>query len=223
MDAWAVVNDTASVVSLLGLPYLVVSNRRRVPRFSFDFSSSTREFTNRDNMAWCRFTFSGLVRNQSLDQDSIQRIFLVVWHNKRHKATRRFGFGARILENGVDLHEPIAFGPREGKKLEISFEVALTGSDDARLATETQPITPGSNLHLPKYEYELAFEDISGNLFDRHGALINRRGLDLRWTIGNTMESLKGGNPLPFFSHWSKIYITDAIFFARRMVRRLGI
>jgi hypothetical protein len=222
-DVWSALLDLAAVIAILGLPYLVVSNRRRVPRFSFDFSASNREFTKRDNLDIGIFSFSGSVRNQSLDPNSIQRIFLVVWQNKRRKSTLRFGHGATVTQDGSQLSEPIRFDGREGKKLDIVFEVPLTGTEDARLARALSPISTGSPYHLPTYQYELAFEDISGNLFDYHGMLRSRKGIDLRWTIGNTLEKLKGGNPAPFLWNLARIYISDGVFFVRRTIRRLGV
>ena len=78
-------------------------------------------------------------------------------------------------------------------------------------------------MHLPKYHYELAFEDVLGNLFDQNGVLCNRRGMDLRWTLENTFEKLKDGNPLPFIWHWLRILTTDLVFAGRRLIRRLGL
>jgi hypothetical protein len=220
---WGALDHIAAVITILGLPYLIVSSRRRVPRFSFDFSSGNREFFSRDAIDFCRFTFTGSVRNQSLDPNSIQRTHLVVWQNKRRKSTLRFGFGATINENGEQRLEPIHFDPREGKKLSIVFEVPLTGTSDAHLARDFTPIKTGSPYSLPTYAYELAFEDISGNLFDQRGTLLNRKGIDLRWTIGNQVQRLQGGNPFPFLSHFTRIYVSDFVAFIRRSIRRLGI
>jgi len=76
---------------------------------------------------------------------------------------------------------------------------------------------------FPEHEYELAFEDVLGNLFDKDGLPRNRRGIDLRWTLDNTFEKLRDGNPLPLIWHWIRIASTDAVFFVRRLVRRLGL
>jgi hypothetical protein len=223
-DFWSSVIDIAAAITVLGVPYLVVSNRRRLPRFSFDFTSSNREITSTGgNPEFGKFSFSGSVRNQSLDPNSIQRIFLVVWRNKKRKSYLRISHGATITQDGTTLSEPIRFDGREGRKLDIVFEIALAGTVDARLATAQSPVAPGSPYLLSTYQYEVAFEDISGNLFDNHGILLNRTGMDLRWTIGNTLEKLRGGNPLPFFWHFLRIYLSDAVFFVRRIVRRLGI
>jgi hypothetical protein len=223
MDSvWLLLERIAVVVTLLGLPYLVVSNRRRVPRFSFSFTGGQREFFDRDNLEFCRFTFRGTVRNQSLDENSIERIYLVVWR-KGKKGTRRFGLGAVVEEGGVQVGEPLHFSGRQSRRLEIRFEVPLTGSGEAQLTTATVPIGTSGNVQFPKYEYELAFEDVLGNLFDRDGLPRNRRGIDLRWTLDNTFEKLRDGNPFPLLWHLLRIVVTDVVFFFKRQIRRFGL
>jgi hypothetical protein len=220
---WTTADKVAAVIAILGLPYLVASNRRRVARFSFEFSASNRQVYRNGANEFCKFSFTGSIRNQSLDPNSIQHVYLVVWQDRKRKSTQRFGFGATVTENGSGLVEPIRFDGREGKHLEIAFEIPLTGTGEERLVKTMTPASPGSSFYLPAFDYELAFEDIGGNLFDQKGILRSRKGIDLRWTIGNTLDDLKGGNPLPFASHLFRIYASDVVFSARRSIRRLGI
>jgi len=133
---WSVVTDVAAVITVLGLPYLVVSNRRRSPKFSFAFAGGSREFFDRDGMDWCRMRFSGLVRNQSTDPNSIARIHLVVWTDKKKRSTRTFGYiPAEICENGSQVKLPISFDPRQGRQLALTYEIVLTGSHEMEIAT----------------------------------------------------------------------------------------
>lgn len=60
-------------------------------------------------------------------------------------------------------------------------------------------------------------------LFDQDGLLRNDKGRGLRWTLENTFRQLKDGHPLPFARHLVSIVATDAVFFVRRNLRRLGL
>jgi len=228
--AWHVIEVIAAVITIIGLPYLVASYRKRAPRFSFAFhGSATRDF-HRSGSNFREFTYTGSVRNQSLDPNSIERIYLVVWKTKRKKGTRSFGsYNPRIKENEQEHHLPLKFEPRQGRTLIMTFEVPMQGHD-AELMNAVEPLDPsipgtppGAQLFLPKYKYELAFEDIVGNFFDQDGILRNRRGIDRRWTLENTFRQLKDGNPTPFVRHIVGIGVGDFIFFFRRNLRRLGI
>ena len=55
-----ILSTIASLITIFGLPYLVVSNRRRSPKFSFDFSGSSRHVYESDGQQWCRLQYSGL-------------------------------------------------------------------------------------------------------------------------------------------------------------------
>jgi hypothetical protein len=194
---WSTVSDVAAVITILGLPYLVVSYRKRAPRFSFSFAASSREEFTRDGIQFSRCRFVGLIKNESLDPNSIERIHLVIWKSKRKRGSRMFGYVPSVRDSGAEHPLPLRFDGRQGRQLELSYEVPMN-PNEAELFRAVKPFTPPSgNVHdLPKYELELAFEDISGNLFDRDGLLRNRRGIDLRWTLENTFRELKDGHPL---------------------------
>jgi len=228
---WSTVSDISAVVTIVGVPYLVASYRRRTPRLSFSFSGSAREaFDDQDGRAYCRFIFQGSVRNASLDPNSIEKIYLLVWKSRRKKGVRTYGsYSPTVTEGGSELPLPIRLDARQGRTLRVVFEVALDGHV-VELVNAVQPLSPaipgtppGAQLYLPKYTFELAFEDIAGNFFDQDGTLRNRRGIDRRWTLENTFRHLKDGNPLPFLKHITWIGMGDAVFFVKRNVRRLGI
>lgn len=228
---WSVITDIAAVITLLGLPYLVVNYRRRAPRFSFAFKGSSRQEFDRDGLRFCRFQFQGSIRNESLDPNSIEQINLVVWETKRKRGTRTFGYIPTQITEGDERHTlPLRFDARHGRDLTVTFEVPLTGTHEVELVRAVEPVPagtpgvrPGQTFYMPKYIYELAFEDITGNLFDQGGLLRNKKGIQLRWTLENTFKQLKDGNPLPFIKHLLSIVVTDAVFSVRRNLRRLGI
>jgi hypothetical protein len=221
-DIWKWVERASAVIALVGVPYLVNANRQRVPRFSFKFTASRGELFERDGLEWCRFAFSGTVRNQSLDHNSVQNVRLVVWR-KRGKAYRTFGYTpTKITEHGEVIQEPLSFGPREARKLDIEFEVALTGTHERQLVYARKKISDEPEIYKPVHEYELCFEDINGNLFDKDGLPCNRKGADLRWTLENTFIKLKEGNPVPLIRHAIKILVSDGQFAIKRAIRWLG-
>jgi hypothetical protein len=228
---WQIITGAASVVTIVGLPYLVVSYRKRVPRFSFGFSGSAKSELKRDGLDMGRLQFQGSVRNQSLDPNSIEQIRLVIWKTKCRRGTHTFGYvPLEITENGIAQHLPLSFSARESKTLTLVYEIPLTGTHEAELFRALQPVAPdipgaplGATLYLPKYQYELAFKDVLGNLFDQDGLLRNEKGIGLRWTLENTFRQLKDGHPLPYARHLVSIFATDVVFFVRRNLRRMGL
>ncbi len=208
-----------------GIPYLVNDRRKRNPRFSFEFAGTSGQPFNRDGKAWYRFTFEGSIKNHSIETNTLQRIFLVVWRDKKRTDTRRFGHGSTDIHdtNGTQVKEPIKFEPKESKKLTIIFESIVEGTSDKEILSVLEPIQPGSQYYLPKYQYELAFEDINGNLFDKNGYLKNRKTIDLKWTLPNTFNALRDGNILPFIKHKTSIYLSDLLFQLKKFQRFLGL
>lgn len=222
---WTVLERISVVVTVLGLPYLVVSYRKRVPRFSFSFAGKSVNRFERDKLEWVLWKFAGTIRNQSLDENTIERIYLVVWRGKRRKDTYRFGHGGiKDMKCGEEKTQlPIKFGPREAKALNIEIEIPLTGTQDINLMNQIEIIPGPIALGVPKHHYELAFEDVVGNLFDERGRLINRKGVNLRWTLNNSIERAKDGKPWTLLRHIFLIIVSDMIFSIRRLIRRIGI
>lgn len=224
---WAWLDHIAAIVAIVGLPYLVVSNRRRVPRFSFDFMGRGTQMSQRGQVTYCRFSFSGSVINRSLDANSLQRMCLVVWKDKKRKETLILRSGATISENGETIAEPITFRPGESRKFDIIFEIQLTGDPEAKVLTPTTvPVAVGGGYYKPgglKYRYELAFEDFTGSLYDQQGMLRNFEGIRLRMAKPDQTPSSQTNNLMPRARLLLRIARTDTIFFMRRNARRLGI
>jgi hypothetical protein len=223
---WAWLDHIAAVIAIVGLPYLVVSNRRRVPRFSFDFSAGGTQTFERDKFTYCRYMFSGFVTNKSLDGNSLQRTCLVVWKDKKRKEILTLRSGAIISENGEMITEPITFRPGESRSFDINFEIQLTGDPDVTVLTPTsKPVAVGGGYYRPgglKYRYEVAFEDFTGSLYDQHGMLRNFEGIRLRMVKADQRPSGQN-NLMPRARLLLLIALTDAVFFMRRNARRLGI
>lgn len=228
---WAVLADIATIITIVTLPYLFISYRKRSPRFSYEFFGSSRQPFVRDNLEFCRLNFEGVIRNESLDPNSIVAIYYVLWTDKKKKGTYSFGGSpVSITESGQEGNLPLSFQPRQARKVSIVFELPLTGSHDKKLVEAVKPlptdipgIQPGETIYVAKYTYELAFKDILGNLFDQDGILRNQTGIDLRWTLENTFAQLKVGHPWPFIKHFTRITVTDFVFAIRRLVRKLGL
>jgi len=224
---WAWLDHIAAIIAIVGLPYLVVSNRRRVPRFSFDFSARGTQTFQRGKATYGRYSFSGSVVNRSLDGNSLQRTWLVVWKDKKRKETLSLRLGATISENGEPIAEPIAFHPGESRKFDITFEMQLTGDPDAAVLTPTmEPIAVGGGYYKPgglKYRYELAFEDFTGSLYDQRGMLRNFEGIRLRIGKADQAPSDQNNNLMANTRLRLRIALTDVVFFMRRNARRLGI
>lgn len=223
---WAWLDHIAAVIAIVGLPYLVVSNRRRVPRFSFDFSAGGTQTFQRGEITYCRYSFSGSVANKSLDSNSLQRTWLVVWKDRKRKETLSLNTGATISESGETITEPIPFRPHESRKFDIIFEVQLTGNPFATVLTPTmEPVPAGGGLYRtrPKYRYELAFEDVTGSLYDQQGILRSFKGIMLRMGKTDQTPSRRNNNSMPYTRLLLRIALTDALFFVRRNARRLGI
>ena len=222
---WVDVEEASSVVALVGLPYLMLDKRRRLPRLAFERGGSSRETLNRDNLTFGRIRFSGTIKNKSLESNTIDKVFLVVWRTKRRMGVRRYGFGGvQILdEDAKQIGPPLTLPARSSRAVTIICEFPLTGSNDAQLFNATKPLPGNPNFLLPRYEYDLAVEDIEGNLFDINGYSLSRKSIDLRWTIDNAWEQLKDGKPLPLVRHLLQILWEEVRFLWRKCLRFLGL
>jgi hypothetical protein len=207
---WQIILNIGSVSGLIALAYTIFSNLRRRPKFKFDFSSRGGDFSEEGNLLFDTLKFTGTLKNQSLDPNSISKIYLVVWKNRKLNETLRFGYGGVTIKNTVNNEEiklPLSFAPREAMALEIKCKFAVTGTPDDELLDIRGfvPIRPGSKFLRPKYDYELAFEDVNENLFDQKGELCNSEEKDLRWTLPNSTRDINNSIYLPFIKHKFKI------------------
>jgi hypothetical protein len=217
-----------SISGLLSLAFTIGAHIRKRRRFSFGFQSSSGAVATRDNIEFYDLKYSGHVKNESGEPNSIVQIGYVVWANKARTRSLSSGTNSVIRDHaGVELHTPILFSPFEGKALKIDFAVCLTGTHNREIVLARKDISklPGATpgMSVPKYEYQLVFTDINGRLFDHSGRLRSQKLINLWWTLENTFRSLKRGNPLPYVWHMIKICVTSVLFRIRRFFWRLGL
>lgn len=223
---WQIILNIGSVSGFIALIYTVFQSLGRRPKFKFDFSSCNGTFSNEDKLLYDTITFKGTLKNQSLDPNSISRIILVVWKNRKKNETLRFGYGGVTIKNTANNEEiklPIPFAPKEAMALEIICKFAVTGTSDEKILSDFVPIRPRSQLLRHKYEYELAFEDVSENLFDQNGELCNREEMDLRWTLPNSTRDIHNGVYWPFIKHKFKIAWSRVRFGWKIILQSLGL
>lgn len=227
LTLWQVILQFGSISGLLTLFYTISQNLKKKPRFKFDFRSSSGTPHVKDNLEYYRLVFDGYIKNQSIEPNSITNICYAVWGNKARTKTLSYGGQpCSIVQNPnsekVSLDLPISFKPREGKHFQIEFDVVLTGTHDKALVSATKPVFPGSNVHLPEYDYQLTFRDVNENLFDDSGTVRSEKLRDLWWLLPNTFNKLKEGNPLPYARHMLKIFWYYILFRIRRGIAFFG-
>lgn len=222
---WDLVLKIGSISGLVALFYTITQNLRRKPKFKFDFSGSSGHAFTQDNIDYYRYSFDGDIKNQSLDPNSITKIFLVVWANKKRSSTLRFGYGnVAIIDSVVGLISlPLSFAPREVRKVKITFKFPVSGTGDKQLLSEFKPIQPGSQFVILKHEYNLAFEDVNENLFDDKGIERNRKEIDLMWTFPNAAKDFQNGKFWPLVAHIAMILIAKLKFSLKIILSNIGL
>lgn len=219
--------NLGSISGLLVLPYTVVQASKKRPRLKYDFSGMSGSGVKKSDAVgeYYRFEFSGTIKNRSLETNSISKIYLVVWvDNRKRNSALRLGLGGTLLDpNKNVLTLPLELPPRTGKKLQIIFEIPVTGTSDERLLKEFIPVGQSGRFYLPKHQYELCFEDTDENFFDQQGRLRNLEEINLRWTLPNTMKELQKVNFVPFFKHMFQIQKSKTLFFLKKTSYQIGL
>ncbi|OGG35326.1 MAG: hypothetical protein A2427_02270 [Candidatus Nealsonbacteria bacterium RIFOXYC1_FULL_40_7] len=219
--------NLGSISGLLLLPYTILQAIKKRPRLKFDFSGMSGTAIKKSDAIgeYYRFEYTGTVKNQSLETNSILKIYLVVWaDNKKRNSALRLGFGGIVLnDQKTMLSLPIELTPKTGIKLKIIFEIPVKGTSDERLLTTMEPADPNARFYLHKYHYELCFEDTDENFFDQQGRLRNLEEINLRWTLPNTMKALQGGNVIPFLKHMFLIQKSKFLFSLKKISYQLGL
>lgn len=224
-EVWKAILKVGSLSGLVSLVFTISNHVRKRRRFSFEFRSSSTSRVPKSGMDFYELKFNGAVKNESTEPNSIVKIGYVVWGNKSRTRSLTYGGNAVITDPaGSALHTPILFSPLEGKSLHIEFSIVLTGSHDWEIVKARRPV-PGNTtgMTLPKYQYQLVFTDINGRLFDQTGQLRSQRLVDLWWTLPNSFNVLKQGNPLPYLWRVIKIGLLSAWIRIRRSFWRLGL
>jgi hypothetical protein len=183
------IRDIGAIAGLISIFLTVHQSRRNRPSFAFTQESSHSDGYVQEGRDFRDLHFRGLVRNASLNANTIVRLYLVVWKEGTVTQTLRFGHTVKAvtdLATNVPLTLPLRMEGRSAVRAEVVFPVRLTDSVDGQLMRETVPIPstiPG--LTEPKHTYEFVFEDAAGNYFHKSGRLLSRPLIDLNWTIQN--------------------------------------
>jgi len=205
-----IILKAGSISGLISLVFTIKDQIKKRSKFKFDFRGYSGKVSKKDNLEFYDIVFNGYVKNQSNEQNSITDIYYVIWQNKSRTRTLTNGMGAEIFDaNSQDkLSLPLFFEAKEGKNLIIKFSVCLTGTHVKELVYSFRPIKEGSPFMLPKHDFTLAFKDVNEILFDDTGQFRSQKLMDLWWTLPNTFNSLKTGNPLPYFWHILQIFFS---------------
>ncbi len=222
-----IILKAGSVSGLVSLVYLIFQSLRRCPRLKLDCIGGSSETFERDGIQFYRISYSVILRNPSLDPNTVTRLYLAVWENTKKKTSAlRFGYGdvtVKVGSTDEQIHLPVAFAPKDAKQLKIIFEFPINGTADERLLQENAIAVPGTTLHKPRHEYEICIEDTSGNLFDGQGKQINRDEINLRWTLPNKIRELQQGRMWPFIHHSLRLAKSRIRFRLKVTGRSLGL
>jgi hypothetical protein len=181
--------NAGSIAGLISIFLEVHQSRRNRPSFNFTFEGSRAEIYAQGKLTMCDWHFSGLLRNASLNPNTIARLYLVVWKSGRANATLRFGHSVKEivdLASNQKLALPLRVEGRGAVRAEVIFDIPLTGTGDDRLMREQKLVHTGQlQYYVPRHTYEFVFEDAAGNYFDKSGRLLSRELIDLDWTLPN--------------------------------------
>lgn len=222
---WSSLFDLGGIVALVGVPYLIWGGRTKRKHFDFDFAGSSGLVSqNGKSYTW---TFEGVIKNRSEVPNTITKIYLAVWKNYKRNSYLRFGHDNMVVEDantGSILNLPLYFDPREAKKVTVKRTATVNQGDaDARILTQRTEFPVGSGLFLPKFTYELVFEDVDKNYFDQHGVIRDINEANLWFTLGNSYRKLDDADFVPIVAHFIQIFIQKIQFFIRRLLWGIGL
>lgn len=191
MNWWDYVIKLGSVAGIIGLFYAVQVNRRQVPGFKWIFEGRVISPFVRDGVQYAKWEFQGILKNLAQQHNTVVRLFIAVWSDKKKNSTLSFGHNAtEISDIGIgskqDVSLPLYLGPRESRRLKIVFEAPITGTEHEKLLNELTSRKVGQiELNFPKHNYIFLIEDTAGNMFDFSGAFMSRELIDAWWTLSN--------------------------------------
>jgi hypothetical protein len=191
LDAILYVGAAAGLISIFLEAH---QSRRYRPSFVFTQEGTHADFDIRDGMHFHDFHFIGLIRNASLNANTIVRLYLVMWKDGDVTKPQRFGHSLKSITDvatGEPLPMPLRMEGRSAVRADIVIPIRLTDSNgqltfDGEFAQASNPVhtvIPPRGTQRP--EYELVFEDAAGNYFDRTGRLLSRALIDLYTTLPN--------------------------------------
>jgi len=171
--------------------------------------------------------FTGSIQNRSLEPNTIEKVYLVVWRTKRKRYTHRMGFGGNSVldKDNNPIGPPVALNGRQSIPVTVVCEFPVKGTADERLFGRMTPLSTIPFLAMPSFlnDYELAFEDVSGNLFDQNGLPRSMKSINLRWTLDNSIDRFKDGQPMALARHVGAMTFEEIRFTVKRMLRFVGL
>ena len=208
MDYWNIILDIWSLWWILAFIYTASQIFRKRPRLKFQFKWQSWTAFKNNWKDFYRLNINWMLKNQSLEPSSVNTIHSVIWWNKKTFSTLRHSTAIKKIisktDNWKELKLPFLLNPHEWKDLEIVLEFHVwEWSTDKNLLSQRKKIWEW--LYLPKYDYNILFEDTNENIFDENWKLCNMEESWLRWTIWNTMHSFKDWKHWEFITHYFKI------------------
>ncbi len=226
MSGFDLLLKVGSLAGLVGLVYGIHNNRKNRPRFKFTFEASVVNY-DKDDKNQAYYCFTGIIRNQSLQPNTIIRLYLTVWGSKKKGATLRFGHAVKHIydvantEDRNELSLPLYFQPKDARRVEIWFPISLTGTQDGKLLNEKDKaisLPDGSSLLMPKHKWEFLIEDTAENMFDyTSGRTTSRELTDLWWTLPNYSNK-----PVKYGKQICKIGWAFTKYYTARLTAALG-
>ncbi|MFH1720625.1 MAG: hypothetical protein ABH856_03400 [Patescibacteria group bacterium] len=209
-----VIFKLGSLAGLAGLIYQIHNNKKLRPQLQFTFEGSHAEFFDRDKLKFCNYHFQGIFKNSSLTPNSIVRLYLTVWDNKKKGSTLRFGHTIKEIKDTNTQERkylPLRFEAKQAFNLQVIFEFPITGTQDGKILTQVERLG-NADLFMPKYQYQFVIEDVNGNYFDYNSSFVSRELIDLWWTLPNYSK-----NPVKYIKQLGKI----GLIFTKNVVRQI--
>lgn len=202
-----------SLAGLAGIFYQIHNNRKLRPCFKFVFEGSSASFRDIEKIKYCDYIFQGIFINSSLTPNTIIRLYLTVWENRKRNSTLRFGHTVKEIQDinsKKTEYLPLRFEPKQAYRLSVTFQFSITGTQDASILSQTKKIS--DNFYIPKFEYEFIIEDVNGNYYDYKSSLVNRELIDLWWILPNYSKK-----PIRYLYQ----LLVIGVVFCKNIVRRI--
>lgn len=178
--------NAGAIAGLISIFLEIHQGRRNRPAFAYTFEGyQTVDFRMAQHPHYCDARFQGLIRNTSLNPNTIARIFLVVWDDNKLNHPKRLGTGVKsVLNRATDepLPLPLRMEARDALSVEIIFDLRLTDSNGKPSYDGQLLLSAADN----RPDHVMLFEDAAGNYFDQAGRMLSRTLMDLYSTLPNS-------------------------------------
>lgn len=214
--------DIGSIAGLFSFVYTVSEHKKKAPKFSFDFRSSSRRTYEKDTRRFAKLTWEGTIKNESLTENSIVGFYYIIWANKSRTRYKTMG----MIDSIQDLNTkevcslPINFKPRESKNIILSAD---TTTIHISFFKPRKPVPPGSIATRPEPVWNLAFKDVGHNFFDEKGVLRSEKLIELWSYLPSTARTSKNRKVFSVLRAYSNIFITWTEYQVKSFFRALGL